>query len=325
MLPGLSHDNLARRIVSETTLSRKVRDRLEKALKDRESKLDPDRFFRPDFAAATVTCTALLHRPSLSPEDIDNDLQQLIAGTDNRFTGKTGWIHNNLIGCILAIYESYAKACPFYSGFEAFCGLSRSNLRHFLELCHKSFSNVSLPAQQGPIVISSAEQAEAARQVSAAFLDEVRSFGRLGNALHAFVLKLGSLFSLAHRRPTQSEPEQSHFSITKGKGDLSDEDRDVLAEAVKWSVLFEEKGTKIKDPMKPHSNDFVLNPIYAPYFNITYRKIRKLEISASDFAILARGTFEDASTLLRTYSKQWKVESDTLNPTLFANLLEDTK
>src|SRR4030042_5016462 len=127
----------------------------------------------------------------------------------NKFTGETGWIHNNFIGCLLQLYAPYDRACPFYAGFKTFCKLSKGNIRHFLELCHKSIyrsvdnlGNVSFP-------VKSVEQAEAARNASAAFLGEIRSFGRRGNQLHTFVLRLGSLFGLAHRRPSQSESEQT--------------------------------------------------------------------------------------------------------------------
>ena len=70
--------------------------------------------------------------------------------------------------------------------------------------------------------ISPDQQATAARLVSAEFLGEVSSFGRFGNRLHTFVLSLGSLFAIAHQRPTQSEPEITHFAVDLGQQELSE-------------------------------------------------------------------------------------------------------
>lgn len=198
--------------------------------------------------------------------------------------------------------------------------LSRGNIRHFIELCHKSLNRaVSAGASTFDSVLYT-YQAEAARQASAAFLGEVRSFGRYGNQLHTFVLRLGSLFALAHQRPTQSESEQSHFSIGSGTTGLTTADQEFLEEAVKWSVLFENKGTKIKSKFQPENIEYVLNPIYAPYFHISYRKKRKLELSTDDAQCLIRGSYDDVSHLLRRYANTWAVEPADMSPTLFSHL-----
>ena len=47
---------------------------------------------------------------------------------------------------------------------------------------------------------------------------------------------------------------------------LLPDDISFIAEAVKWSVLFEEAETKQKQEFVPDTQEYVLNPIYAPYF-----------------------------------------------------------
>ena len=66
-------------------------------------------------------------------------------GQENRFTGKTNWLHNNLFGCLLKFYAIQGKTCPLYAGFDTFIALSQGNARHFLELCYKSFKRTGLP------------------------------------------------------------------------------------------------------------------------------------------------------------------------------------
>ena len=83
----------------------------------------------------------------------------------------------------------------------------------------------------------------------------------------------------------ESEPEITHFAVGQGQ-ELSDADHSFLEEAVKWSVLFEEKQTKQKQEYDPEGLDYVLNPIYAPYFHISYRKRRCLTLRSDDLATL---------------------------------------
>jgi hypothetical protein len=164
-------------------------------------------------------------------------------------------------------------------------------------------------------------QAEAAREASTAFLREVRSFGPSGLQLHAFVLRLGSLFAIAHQRPTQSEPEQTHFSIGEGTQQLTNDHEAFLREATKWSVLYEEAETKKKDSIvDPEDIEYVLAPIYAPYFHISYRKGRKLKLRTDECIVLMKGTYEEVKLLLKHFSNKWEVEPSDLTPTLFSHL-----
>jgi hypothetical protein len=80
----------------------------------------------------------------------------------------------------------------------------------------------------------------------------------------------------------------------------------VLDEAVKWSVLFEEPETKVKGS-RYESNDYVLNPIYAPYFGLSYNKGRKLEINSLDANIILAGPIDQFTRLLRQYERKWEL------------------
>jgi hypothetical protein len=88
--------------------------------------------------------------------------------------------------------------------------------------------------------------------------------------------------------------------------------------------LFEYADTKKKDQYHPHSMEYVLNPIYAPYFHISYRKKRKLEVSIEDAILLIRGSLNDFSGLMKRYSENWSIRQSDLTPTLFS-LIEQEK
>ena len=103
-------------------------------------------------------------------------------------------------------------------------------------------------------------------------------------------------------------------------GSLTDDDFDFLKEAVKWSVLFESKATKQKSEYEPENIDYVLNPIYAPFFNISFRKKRKLELKTEEAICLIRGSYDEVRDLLRRFSKAWDVEPQQVSPSLFSHL-----
>jgi hypothetical protein len=321
VFPGLSHEELGKAAFQNESIKRKIRDRIEKALQSRTAAIDIEKFYRPAFPQATVTVTALLHRKRLSVEEIAREFDLLESGEESKFTSGTEWIHNNFIGCLLWLYESHAAVCPFFAGFDTFCLLARGNLRHFLELCHTSLNQVANSFEGERFAVSPELQAKAARQASTVFLNEIPAFGRLGDRLHTFVFRIGSLFALAHRRPTQSEPEQSHFAITSGTTVLSDDDSNFLREAEKWSVIFAEEETKLKSDIKVASFEYILNPIYSPYFNITCRKKRKLGLSTEDLRVLIHGNYDEAIQLLKQFSKQWEIEEDN-SETLFSKFAE---
>jgi hypothetical protein len=320
IFPDVPHRSLAADVFKDKSLSKKLRERIRAALDQRKSALKMERFFRPSLPEASIITPALLNRKRNSPEDVAEQMDRLERGEENDFTGATDWIQNNFIGSLLQLYEPYDRACPFYAGFNTFLKLSRGNIRHFLELCHKSIERAFPDGDYEGQAIVPTEQAEAARQASTDFLGEVRSFGKYGNRLHFFVLGLGSLFALAHLRPALSESEQSHFSIVRGAEELTDDDQDFIREATKWSVLFEEEATKLKQNYQPETMEYVLNPIYAPYFHISYRKKRKLELKSEDVIRLIRGSYEDVSVILKRFRRNWSIEPSTMSPTLFSHL-----
>lgn len=317
IFPGFTNLELATHMFSSEAFKRKITERIQQALKKRKSSVSPEAFVKAAHPQESIVAIALLNRQRLPVEDVLHELNLLEKGQPNKFTGVTNWTHNNFVGCMLWLYEASQSDCPFYAGFDTFCSLAKGNLRHFLELCHKSLNQVRSIKSVDLLVVSPHSQAKAARQTSIAFLNEIPAFGRFGDRLHTFVLRLGSIFALAHRKPTQSEPEQSHFSIEGGVKPLTQDEIQFLKEASKWSVLNQEEETKRKNADKVTSFEYVLNPIYSPYFNITYRKKRKLPLTTDQLSILISGEIDRVEALLKQFSSEWKIEGTTEEPLFF--------
>ncbi len=323
IFPDVSFEILAQQVFEDTALASKLKEKIMKSLDFRMSNLKADDFLKKQVPEASIIIPALLNRKRYTPQEVSQELNKLLKNKENRFTGKTNWIHNNFVACLLQLYAPYSRACPFFAGFQTFCKLARGNIRYLLELCHKSLyisiddnGNLELP-------VTTTKQAEAARHASTAFLGEIKSFGKHGNQLHTFILRLGFLFNLAHQRPSQSESEQSHFSIRSGNQNLAEDDVQFLNETVKWSVLFEYEDTKKKDKTLPLSNEYILNPIYSPYFHISYRKKRKLELSTNNLICLIKGTLDEYRKFMKYYSRRWSIGTDEFAPSLFTVIEEN--
>jgi hypothetical protein len=313
-LPAITVDDMAIEVFKDTILLNRLKDLLTRALKNVNIIRPVDEFLISDFPQAGVIIPALLNRGT-SIEELSTEIKKLKQGKVNRFTGPTNWIHNNIFGCLLLIYEPLGRFCPIYSGFDAFVAMSKTNLRHFLELCYKSIANEILNSNRKSILsISIKSQAEASKQASSTFLREVKNFGNDGNKLHTFVLRLGTYFSYSHKKPTQSEPEQNQFSIRGTRtGDLNN----FLDEAVKWSVLYENRITKQKGgerKLEVEDFEYILNPIYAPYFHISYRKKRTIQFTIDEINTIAFGDYSQFESFLKDTLKKWKISaSDTVN------------
>ncbi len=323
MFPSLSQVELAKHIFDDKDLYERLRKNLEIALSNRKSSLKAEDFLSEKGARASIVCVSLLHRKKLDPGEILMEFKKHLLGKENKFDGKTEWIGNNFIGCLLLFYEPLNRVCPLYAGFDTFCEMSHGNIRHLMELCYKTFirasnnnTNETIKVIDG---ITPIHQAEAAKQASTVFLGEIRSFGNYGNQLHTFVLRLGGLFHQVQRRVTQSEPEQNHFSMGVGEY-LKPEYAKFLSEAVKWSVLYEERATKTKSGTRTDSTEFVLNPIYSSYFRISYRKIRKLDLTSDEMSCLVDGKVEDYEGLIKKFNKKWNLPVNTDSPSLFSGL-----
>jgi hypothetical protein len=301
VLPGMRLGEIAEGVLIDGPLKNRWEDIVELALRIKKSDFRVPEFFDRDYPEATIVSAALLHQEK-DPGLVFTQFNKLRRGEPSQF--KEGdWIHHFLLGTLLLIYLPFRqRPCPVYSGFEAFTKLSKTNVRHFLELCHESVDELGDRCEFSSLTVPPLKQAAAAFRVSRNLKEEVSGCGDTGNRLLSIVNFLGKLFRLAQGRPSQSEPERTHFSIINAQVD--EEAQRVLDEAVKWSVLFKVPESKVKGT-RFESSDYVLNPIYSPFFGISFNKGRKLEIPCAQATQILRGNVEEFTDVLRQYERQW--------------------
>ena len=186
---------------------------------------------------------------------------------------------------------------PIYSGFDRFMILSSSNVRHFLELCYQTFQ-LHLKSKDGQqnlelddlFNISNDTMHKSANITSSKLLNEITSFAPMGQRLNIIVQRLGELFRIKHQLTPVTEPEINHFGIMTDS--LNEEIQKVLNQALCWNVLIQHEVTKEKSNIDINKYDYQINPIYAPAFGISYRKMHKKKFSSEELEILFSGNNE---------------------------------
>lgn len=300
--PELTDKQIAANALQTPALRESLYRRISKALKERRSHLATEDFMTDSVPAeALVTLPALLNRETLQPENVLAELGKYAKDRDGSFA--SSWVHNNLFGALLELYRPFARECPLYSGFDTLCSMSSNNLRNFLILCYKTLEVAELRDNADP-PYSVEIQCRAAYDASEQLIKEIRTFGRFGEPLRVFVLRLGNIFRALQASPAMSEPEQNQFTINSGGRALQDEELDFIAEALRFGILVEQLETKSKSGVGQDIVDYQLNPIYAPYFQISYRRKRKLEMSVEQFHMLIMGNEDEYRNLARSLARQ---------------------
>ncbi len=302
ILPGLNNLEVAKSIFADATLKGRLKRNLDDVLSKVDTSLQADQFLIDNAPMESVCSSAIIHQGKPAKEVLA-ELKIAASGGVSRF--KTAeWTHHYFAGCVYHLFMTLPRPCVMYSGFETFLKLSRGNTRHFLELCHLSMQDAQVEIDGGLKPVSTDVQATAARAASALFIKETQGSGDHGNRLFHVVNALGQIFRLSQARPSQSEFERTHFALSQGN--IDERSIAILSECIKWSILFPVPVTKAKSEGL-ETYDYVFNPIFAPYFGISFNKGRKLELKPSHFDSLANGDNKTIDELIKEYAKNWQL------------------
>ncbi len=295
--PSKTYKEIAKDAINEPPIANILKGRISKALALHKTDLVADNFIAySDVPEALVICPALLSRARNSPKLILEFLDLCTHHSSEKSFDHKEWIHNNLVGALLELYRPYGRLCPIYSGYDTFFTMANKNLRHFLILCYKALEIADL-VDEVRKEISLETQARAAYEAADQLIREIKTFGAEGERLRMFVLRLGNVFRASQAAPAMSEPEQNQFTINSGDRVLNSDETKFLAELKKYGIISEQLETKTKGPVGSDIVDFQLNPIYSPYFQISYRRKRKISLSVDEFNILALGTEDQYKNL----------------------------
>lgn len=316
VLPRVSENGAAARVLNDGVLSNTLYKKIEHALKRRQSRNQAEEYIDKEKPEASVIMPALLNREREDPDLLLKEFRALKSGEARRLERSSDLVTNNLFGCVNEIYLASRRNSILFSGFKTLTLMARGNIRHLLELIYRVFRGYGGEVIDELPTIPPDVQAEAIKAASESILATVTGHGTYGPQLYALVQCLGSVFRERHRSVKQSEPEINHFTIAEG--DIDVKLRDYLNEAEKWSILFLTRETKMKSTGAT-SSDYVLNPIFASYFQISFRKKRSLALSGGDLMKMLEGDQRTRDDLVRRIGR---VNGEGEISDLFGNMLE---
>lgn len=203
----------------------------------------------------------------------------------DNFEGSTekykNWIHNyknNIIFQIISECEQTKKYC----GLDTIIKLANGNVRRVLEILHYAFGDYT---KNGHIygMISVKKQTDAVNRVADSSFQEIDYIPVNGYKAKNLANALGNLFAEFLQDQRAKKFEVNSFSIvTTNKLEKSKEEelKAVIRDAIVWGVLIPSKANKVKNmgDIVFDGRDYILHPIFAPYFKISYRKRQKCEL-----------------------------------------------
>lgn len=171
-----------------------------------------------------------------------------------------------------------------YAGWSVLTRIASGNIRYVLELTHKSLLLHYEDAQFADAHVSPEDQTLAAQFVGKKSLGELEGLGGEGGRLTKLLLGLGRIFEVMASESEGHAPEVNQFHV-------QDEPIDsrtavgvnkLLELGVTHQALIRFSANKLADPTDTRAYDYMLHPIFSPFFVYSDRKKRKMVISPAE-------------------------------------------
>jgi hypothetical protein len=193
---------------------------------------------------------------------------------------------NHIFASLFTIRRRKRGIRKYYCGWDVFVRLADGNIRFLIELVHASLLK-SDPDLDSLIPISPELQTIAAQEVGSKNVAELEGLSVDGARLTKLLLGLGRVFQVMAENPSGHAPEVNQFELSDRSADTHTgrirEDADkLLTQAVMHMALVRQPGNKLADESDIRDFDYMIHPIFAPFFVFSQRKKRKLRLSSSD-------------------------------------------
>jgi hypothetical protein len=169
----------------------------------------------------------------------------------------------------------------YYAGWDTFVKLAAHNVRYLIELVDQSLllhlqNGHTLSQPVGPDI-----QTLAAQNTGKKNLSELEGLSVHGAKLTKLLLGLGRIFQVMAGDPAGHAPEVNQFYLAEDEtgGEISGDIPPLLNAAVMHLALVRFPGSKLIDEGDTRDYDYMIHPIYSPFFVFSHRKKRKMKIT----------------------------------------------
>lgn len=201
----------------------------------------------------------------------------------------------------------------YYAGWTTFIKLANGNIRYIMELVYKSC--YIFLQENGDITktIPFEKQTEAAQDVGRKNLTELEGAWEKGVQITKLVMSLGSLFGKIAMFRGKSAPELVQFDIT---GEMSERTQEIINASVMNLAIIRMPSNKMSGK-ELKTYQYSLHPIFAPYFQFSFRRKRKLSLSDEEVLGCIDKPEETVDAILKRKNIADMDDPDYQQPTLF--------
>lgn len=173
----------------------------------------------------------------------------------------------------------YIGISKYYAGWNTFIKLANGNIRYLMALVYHSY-NLHIEAGNNlKEAVSVEHQTNAAKKVGWKNLTELEGSCMIGVQLTQLVQSLGTIFKRLARDGNKTAPEIDQFDLD---GEISERTREILHLGVMNLALVRMPSNKLSGLKSLKEFQYQLHPIFAPYFDYSFRKKRKMTLTDRD-------------------------------------------
>lgn len=225
----------------------------------------------------------------------DANNQEISQNIKNWEKNRTEWktrYDNYKHSLLYSIKKGKRGIRKYYSGWNVFVQIAGCNIRYLLELVEQSLLLHLNQGGQTFEAVTQELQTEAAKQIGRKNLSELEGLSVHGAKLTKLVLGLGRVFQVMAEQAAGHAPEVNQFYIrtksefrinTEPNGPKIEEEVDsLLKTAVMHLALLRFPGSKLGDEGDTKDYDYMVHPIFSPFFDFSHRKKRKFLLSEEE-------------------------------------------
>lgn len=202
-----------------------------------------------------------------------NDYKNNIPSEEGR-KYKNDYDNKYKLSYIFILCRIYKVQNKLYYGFNDFSFLSSGIIGTYIELCRNTIQRAYYeePDKLFKGHISPEIQTKAALDVSQMEMNQVCRINKFGDKLSNLTKNIGNEFSSYHKDYNIKYPETNQFYIVENSDKKTlVKVKNLINSAVMWAVFQIKKRPQQKSIDKKKSEIYILNHIFAPYFQISAR------------------------------------------------------
>jgi len=198
----------------------------------------------------------------------------------------------------------------YYAGWDTFIKLSATNIRYLLELVDQTLLLHLKKGRSLSEPVSFETQTLAAQNSGKKNLSELEGLSIHGAKLTKLLLGLGRIFQVMAVDVSSHAPEVNQFYIDDNLDSTQErlELEDLLTAAVMHLALIRFSGNKPVDEADTKDYDYMIHPIYSPFFIFSYRKKRKMKMSGTQLLGLISNPRDTIREVLEQNNRDYEEE-----------------